>query len=191
MRHVTLIFKALLLDKESIQQLSVPKSNWKWHSYIITILLGLFYGFTAINSNSELIATFETPMLRDLFIPGLFLFFGYLMMLVTKVGLALLLWAGSKGLGGTGFLGLLYRNSTIALIPSVIALPAFISFQVGTPLSTLMIVSIVISLLWIYFVSVRIVETVQQFVQWKAYVAVLIAFIFFMSIYYMILPPPA
>lgn len=191
MESVTLIFRTLLLDKEALRQLSVPKSNWKWHSFIITIFLGLFYGFTALNINSELIASFETPMLRDLIIPGLFLFFGYLMMLVTKVGLALLLWAGSKGLGGIGFLGLLYRTTTIALIPSVIALPAFISLQVGTPLSTLMIVSIVIAVLWIYLISVRIVETVQQFVQWKAYVAVLLAFIFFMSIYYMILPPPA
>ncbi|WNF37650.1 hypothetical protein RJD24_04085 [Bacillaceae bacterium IKA-2] len=191
MESVTLIFKTLLLDKASIQQLSLPKSNWKWHSFIITILLGLFYGFTAININKEIITSFETPMLRDLVIPGLFLFFGYLMMLITKVGLTLLLWAGSKGLGGGGYLGLLYRNTTIALIPSVIALPAFISLQVGTSPSTLMIVSIIIAILWIYLVSVKIVETVQQFAQWKAYIAVLLAFIFFMSIYYMILPPPA
>jgi hypothetical protein len=191
MGKVILIFKALVLDKEAIQQLSEPNSNWKLLSMCITVLLGLFYGYTAISINSETIASFETPLLRDTVVPGLFLFFGYLMMLITKVGLSLLLWAGSRGLSGPGLLKILYRNTTIALIPSVIALPAFISLQVGSTLTTLMQLSIVVSIIWIYLICSRIVEVTQQFVPWRAYVAVLLAFIFYMSIYYIVLPPAA
>jgi hypothetical protein len=181
----------LVLDKEAIQQLSEPNSNWKLLSMCITVLLGLFYGYTAISINSETIASFETPLLRDTVVPGLFLFFGYLMMLITKIGLSLLLWAGSRGLSGPGLLKILYRNTTIALIPSVIALPAFISLQVGSTLTTLMQLSIVVSIIWIYLICSRIVEVTQQFVPWRAYVAVLLAFIFYMSIYYIVLPPAA
>ncbi len=191
MGKITLIFRTLLLDKRAIEQLSAPETHFRGHSSIITILLGLIYGFTAIILNSEFIRTFETPILRQVFIPAVFLFSGYIMMLITKVGLTLLLWAGSRGLGGGGFLAILFQNTTIALIPSVIALPAFISLQADTPLSMLMLISIGVALIWIYLVCVKIVEVVQQFVPWKAFVAVLLAFIFFISIYYILLPPPA
>jgi hypothetical protein len=189
MGKLTCIFKALILDKEAIKQLSLPESNWKLLSTFITVLLGLFYGYTSITINKELIASFETPLLRDVFVPGLFLFFGLLMILITKVGLSLLLWAGSKGLGGPGFLKILYRNTTIALIPSIIALPAFISQQAGTTLTSIMIISMVISIAWIYLICTKIVEVTQQFIPWRAYVAVLITYIFFISIYYIVLPP--
>lgn len=188
---ITLIFRTLLLNKGAIVQLSAPEMNFRGYSSIITIILGLLYGFTAININSELIKTFETPVLREIYIPALFLVSGYFMMLLTKVGFTLLLWAGSRGLGGGGFLAILYQFTTIALIPSVIALPAFISLQAGTPLSMLMLVSIGLALIWIYLVCAKIVEVVQQFVPWKAYVTVLLVFIFFISIYYIILPPAA
>lgn len=191
MGKIKLLLRALLLDKGAIEQLSAPETHFKGYSSIITIILGLLYGFTAMNINSELIKSFETPILRNIYIPVLFVFSGYLMMLLTKIGLALLLWAGSRGLGGGGFLAILYQNTTIALIPTVIALPAFITLQAGTPLSILMLISIGVALIWIYLVSVKIVEVVQQFVPWKAYVAVLLVFIFFTSIYYIILPPTA
>ncbi|HBW34620.1 YIP1 family protein [Desulfosporosinus sp. BICA1-9] len=190
MGKITLIFRILQLDKGAIEKLSAPETHFRGYSSVISVLLGLLYGFTAININLEFIRTFETPILRQVFIPAVFLFSGYIMMLLTKVGLTLLLWAGSRGLGGGGFLAILYQITTIALIPSIIALPAFISLQAGTPLSMLMLVSIGVALIWIYFVCAKIVEVVQHFVPWKAYVAVLLAFIFFMSIYYIILPPP-
>lgn len=189
MGKVILILKALILDKEAIKQLSDPKNNWKLFSMCITVLLGLVYGYTSISINSETIASFETPLLRETVVPALFLFFGFLMILITKVGLSLLLWAGSKGLSGQGLLRVLYRNTTVALIPSVIALPAFISQQVGTSLTTLMILSMIVSIIWIYLICSKIVEVTQQFVPWRAFVAVLLAFVFFMSIYYIILPP--
>ncbi|MCT8139578.1 YIP1 family protein [Anaerobacillus sp. CMMVII] len=189
MKEVILIFKALILDKEAIQQLSEPKSSWKLLSMCITVLLGLVYGYTAISINSETIASFETPILRQTIVPGLFLFFGILMILITKVGLSLLLWAGSKGLSGRGLLGVLYRNTTFALIPSVIALPAFISLQVGTPMTPLMFTTMIVAVLWIYLICSKVVEVTQQFVPWRAYVAVLLAFIFYISIYYIVLPP--
>jgi len=191
MGKTILILKTLLLSKGAIAKLSGPETNSRGYNSIITILLGILYGFTALNINSELIKTIETPILRDVFIPVIFFFSGYIMMLLTKVGLTLLLWAASRGLGGGGFLAILYQNTTIALIPSVIALPAFISLQGGTPLSMLKLVSIGVALIWIYFVCAKIIEVVQQFVPWKAYVAVLLVFIFYISIYYIISPPPA
>ncbi|HBV87488.1 MAG TPA: hypothetical protein DEF42_12725 [Desulfosporosinus sp.] len=191
MKKITLVFRSLLLDKGAIAELSAPETNSRGYNSIISILLGLSYGFTALNLNSELIKTIETPILRDGLIPAVFFFSGYIMMLLTKVGLTLLLWAASRGLGGGGFLAILYQNTTIAVIPSVIALPAFISLQAGTPLSMLMLFSIGVALIWIYFICAKIIEVVQQFAPWKAYVAVLLVFIFYISIYYIISPPPA
>lgn len=189
MDKVMFILKGLILDKEAISKLSEEKTNWKLHSMFITVLLGLIYGYTSISINKEVIASFETPALRDTIVPGLFLLFGYLTILITKVGLCLLLWAGSRGFSGPGLLKILYRNTSFALIPSIIALPAFISLQVGTPLTTFMVLSMVIAVIWIYFICVKVVEVTQNFVPWRAYVAVLLAFIFFMSIYYIVLPP--
>ncbi|UTW70012.1 hypothetical protein KHA80_04305 [Anaerobacillus sp. HL2] len=53
------------------------------------------------------------------------------MLFVTKGWFSLLLWNISKGLSGPGLLNMFYQNITIALIPSVIALPAFISLQLA------------------------------------------------------------
>lgn len=189
MEKVILILKSLILDKEAIQQLSDPNNNWKLLGMFITVLLGIIYGYTSISINSETIASFETPLLRDTVVPALFLFFGFLMILITKIGLSLLLWAGSKGLSGRGLLKILYRNTTIALIPSVIALPAFISIQVGVPVTIWMQLSLVIAIIWIYLICSKVLEVTQQFVPWRAYVAVLLAFIFYISIYYIVLPP--
>lgn len=189
MGKVNLILKALILDKGAIKELSDLNSNWKLLSIIITLSLGLFYGITSINVNSDIIQSFETPFLRDVFVPGLFLFFGILMILITKIGLSLLLWAGAKGLSGHGQLKILYRNTTIALIPSTIALPAFIAIQVGASLSFMMLISICIAITWIYLICTRVLLVTQQFVPWKAYTAVAFAFIFFISIYYIVLPP--
>ncbi|MFN7249170.1 MAG: hypothetical protein ACK4M9_00010 [Anaerobacillus sp.] len=183
------ILKALVLNKEAIRKLSEPNSNWRLLSMCITVLLGLGYGYTAISINSETIASFETPLLRDTIVPALFLFFGFLMILITKVGLSLLLWAGSKGLSGQGLLKILYRNTTVALIPSIIALPAFISLQVGSPLTPIMLLSLFVAVIWIYLICSKVVEVTQKFVPWRAYLAVLLAFIFYMSIYYIVLPP--
>jgi hypothetical protein len=183
------ILKALVLNKEAIGKLSEPNSNWRLLSMCITVLLGLGYGYTAISINSETIASFETPLLRDTIVPALFLFFGFLMILITKVGLSLLLWAGSKGLSGQGLLKILYRNTTVALIPSVIALPAFISLQVGLPLTPIMLLSLLVAIIWIFLICSKVVEVTQKFVPWRAYLAVLLAFIFYMSIYYIVLPP--
>lgn len=189
MGNVTLIFKAVLLDQQAIQHLTNPDNHWRLLSAFITFLLGIVYGFTSITINREIILSFETPLLRDAVVPAIFLFFGIFMIFVTKIGLALLLWAGSKGLKGQGHLAILYRNTSVALIPSVIALPAFISIQVGNPLSFVMIASVAIAIVWIYLICSKVVEETQQFVQWKAYAAVLLAFVFFVSIYYIILPP--
>ena len=189
MGKFNLIFKAITLDKEAIQQLSDPNSNWRLISAFITFLLGIFYGFTSITINSELIASFETPLLRETVVPGLFLFFGIVMIFITKIGFSLLLWAGAKGFGGPGYLRILYRNTTIALVPSVMALPAFISLQVGAPLTFLMVLFLALSLTWMYLIFSKILEVTQQFIPWKAYVAILLVFIFFTSIYYIVTPP--
>lgn len=189
MGNVALIFKALTLDKEAIQQLSDPNSNWKLISAFITFLLGIFYGFTSITINNELIASLETPLLRETIVPGLFLFFGIVMVFLTKIGFSLLLWAGARGFGGPGYLRILYRNTTIALIPTVMALPAFISWQVGVPLTFFMVIFLAFSLTWMYLIFVKILEVTQGLVPWKAYVAILLVFIFFTSVYYIVTPP--
>ncbi len=189
MGNVNLIFKALTLDKEAIRQLSDPNSNWKLISAFITFLLGIFYGFTSITINSELIASFETPVLRETVVPGLFLFFGIVMIFITKIGFSLLLWAGARGFGGPGYLGVLYRNTSIALIPSIMALPAFISLQVGAPLTFLMVLFLALSITWMYLIFVKILEVTQSLVAWKAYVAMVLVFIFFTSVYYIVTPP--
>jgi hypothetical protein len=191
MGNVNLIFKALTLDKEAIQQLSDPNSNWKLISAFITFLLGIFYGFTSITINNELIASFETPLLRETVVPGLFLFFGIVMIFITKIGFSLLLWAGARGFGGPGYLRILYRNTSIALIPSVMALPAFISWQVGAPLTFLMVLFLALSITWMYLIFAKILEVTQPLVPWKAYVAILLVFIFFTSVYYIVTPPAA
>lgn len=190
MEKIILLMKALFIDRDAIKRLCDPNNKWKALGTFVTVLLGLIYGFTSIIIYQPLISSFDTPILRDTIIPALFLVFGIIMLFVTKVGFSLLLWAISKGLSGPGLLNIFYQNTTIALIPSVIALPAFISLQSGANLTTMMFLSIFISVIWIYLICSRIVEVTQKFVPWRAYVTVLIAFIFFISIYYITFPPP-
>ncbi|MBU8905550.1 YIP1 family protein [Desertibacillus haloalkaliphilus] len=188
MTGLTLLYRTLLLDKQAIQTLSESK-QWNMWARIVVIALGVVYGIFSIRQNATYIASFETDFLRTLVVPGIFIFFGIVTMVLTRLGLALLLWAGARGLGGPGFVRNLTRASSFALIPSMLAIPAFISLGANDSISIIQGLATLLGIIWIYRICVKTLETTQGFMRWRANVAVIAIFIFFICIYYIVTPP--
>ncbi|MGO4887363.1 YIP1 family protein [Anaerobacillus sp. MEB173] len=190
MTSITTILRTLIFDKHSIKEI-IESPKWNKWSHFITLLLGLFYGYLNILHNRELIMSFETDFLRNILVPGFFILGGLLMLYITRFGLTLLLWAGAKGAGGPGYMAILNRLTAFALIPLIIALPAFMNINAGDSISTLGILTLVIGLAWMYLFCVKVLEVSQKISTTKAYIAVVFVFIFFISVFYMVTPPPA
>ncbi|TMW70197.1 hypothetical protein FGB90_18260 [Alteribacter natronophilus] len=181
-----MIGKMIMLDPPSFKAfLEKPKS--KLISQLIVFGLGLAYGAAGIAANAGFIAGFEGDLLRNLIVPLIFLFFGLLSAWITKIGLTVLLWAGARGFGGPGRMAAVHRAASVALIPGILALPLL----TGMAVNALTIVTMLIGVAWMYLICVRIHETTQGFAGWKAYAAVLAAFVFFASIYYLVMPTGA
>lgn len=188
MTSITTILRTLLLDKHSIKEL-IESPKWNKWSHLITVLIGLFYGYLNVTHNTELISSFDAELLRTMVVPGFFIIGGLLMLFVTRFGLTLLLWAGAKGVGGPGYLSLINRLTAFALIPLIIALPAFLTINAGEKISTLGLFSLIIPLAWMYFVCVKMLELSQGITAKRAYIAVIFVFIFFISVFYIVTPP--
>ncbi|WP_249870752.1 YIP1 family protein [Oceanobacillus saliphilus] len=187
MTGLILYIRTILLNNEAIAELTTS-SKWNIWGHLVTILLGFIYGFISIQLNIEYISSFDADFLRNLVVPGVFLVAGIIMVLLTRVALSLLLWAASRGFGGPGYLGQLFRLGAGALIPSILAMPGLIANGIDAAVPFIAIVGVILGIAWMYFICVKIVLVTQKFVPWKAYTSVLAIFIFFISVYYIVTP---
>ncbi len=153
------------------------------YSRMILLIVGLGYGIFSIIANANYIISFESPMLRRVIVPSLFVVFGLLTVIITKLGLTLLLWAGAKGFGGPGRMRELNNFVSVALVPGLLGVP----FLVGAG-GLILVVPLVLGIGWMFLICVKIVEVTQEFQGIKAYLSVLAVFIFFASVYYLIMP---
>lgn len=187
MRQLSSIFQAIFLDKEAAEKLASNETYNKW-AFIFTFVVGTCYGSAIYLRVPEEYITFDSSILQS----AVYLFLllaGTGMVYLTRLGLTLLLWAGGKAFGGPGVMGIINRLTAFALVPSIVGLPSIAALSNGEELSMILAILLVISLLWMYFVSVRFIQITQKLKAWKAYGAVMVAFIFFSSVYYLILPP--
>ncbi|OEH91909.1 hypothetical protein [Bacillus solimangrovi] len=182
------ILRTLFLHTPSIKAVALDE-KFNVSANLINLLLGLIYGSISILYNFEYIASFKTPLLRILFVPLFFITFSIIMIYLTRVGYTLLLWAGSRALGGPGILRTLNRISGIILLPSILAFPGLVNLTINQSLLTWELLGIILSLIWIYFLSAKALMLSQQLTSLKAYIAIIMIFVFFSSVYYMILPP--
>ncbi|MEA3320904.1 MAG: YIP1 family protein [Bacillota bacterium] len=189
MNKLSSIFQAIFLDKEAAEKLASSEAYNKW-AFIFTFVVGICYGSVIYLRVPEEYLTFDSSILQS----AVYLFLllsGTGMVYLTRLGLTLLLWAGGKAFGGQGFMGIINRLTAFALVPSIVGLPSIVALSTGEELSIILTILLVVSLLWMYFVSVRFIQISQKLNSWRAYGAVLIAFLFFSSVYYLILPPAA
>lgn len=158
--------------------------NRKTTSRLILLLVGIGYGAISIASNASYITSFDSSFLKNVIVPLIFLLFGILTAYLTKYGLALLLWAGAKGIGGKGLLRQINTVVPVALVPGLLAVP----FMTGFTSNVATVLLLIVGVIWMYLISVKAVKAIESFHSIKAYVAVLFAFLFFASIYYLIVP---
>lgn len=179
-----LVGKMIILDDSSYRSfLQLPKT--KTVSWILLLIVGLGYGAISIASQASYISSFESPLLQNLIVPGIFIIFGLLTAFITKVGMAALLWAGSKALGGTARYGTLSMATPVALLPGLLGAPHLAGVGNGSLWVTVLVV---IGVVWMYLVSAKIIQAVQGFTPAKAYLSALLAFLFLASVYYLIIP---
>ncbi len=153
------------------------------YSRMILLVVGLGYGIFSIIANANYIVSFESPMLRRVIVPFLFVLFGLLTVIITKFGLTLLLWAGARGFGGPGRMREINNFVSISLVPGLLGVP----FLVGAG-GLILLLPLVLGVGWMYLICVKILEVTQEFQGIKAYLSVMAVFIFFASIYYIIMP---
>ncbi|MFP3421968.1 hypothetical protein R0K19_21610, partial [Bacillus sp. SIMBA_161] len=116
-------------------------------------------------------------------VPLIFIIFGILTAFITKVGMAALLWAGSKALGGTAKYRAISLATPVALLPGLLGAPYLAGVGNGAWWVDLFLV---IGVVWMYLASVKIIQAVQGFTAKKAYVSAMMAFLFLASIYYLV-----
>lgn len=180
-----MVGKMVALNDSSFRTfLELPKTQWV--SNLLLLIVGLGYGAISIASNASYIASFDSPVLQSFIVPGIFFVFGLLMVFVTKIGLALLLWAGAKALGGKGLLREINRSVPVALLPGLLGAPFLTGVGNGHPLVYLLLIA---GIIWMYLVCVKIIKTTQHFSSLKAYIAAFAAFAFLASVYYLLIPP--
>ncbi|WP_096187225.1 hypothetical protein [Evansella halocellulosilytica] len=181
-----MIGKMMLLDRPAYEHF-LQKQKVALISQLIVLCLGLAYGVAGIIANATFIASFESGLLRTVIVPLIFIGFGLISAWLTKIGLTVLLWAGAKGFGGPGKMSEVNRATSVALIPGIFALPVL----TGAANSVFTLFMMGVGVVWMYLICVKIHETTQGFTSWKAYAAVLAVFIFFSSIYYLVMPTSA
>lgn len=179
-----MVGKMMILDKPTFRAfLNTPKILLM--SRLLLLLIGIGYGVLSIVSNISYISSFESVVLKNFFVPAIFLGFGIIMVFITKLGLTFLLWAGARGFGGPGILKELNRATPVALLPGLLGVPFLVGIGNGHIGIFLLLI---VSVLWMYFISVRIIQTTQNLNGVKSYLSVLISFIFLASIYYLVVP---
>ncbi len=179
-----MVGKMMILDEPTFRAfLNSPRALLM--SRLMVLLIGIGYGAVSIASNTEYISSFESDALRNYIVPAIFVGFGILMVFLTKLCLSLLLWAGARGFGGPGLLKQLNRATPVALIPGLLGVPFLVGFGNGQMGIWILLV---VSVIWMYLISVRIIQATQNLSGTKAYLAVFASFVFLASIYYLIIP---
>ena len=179
-----MVGKMVTLNDSSFQSfLELPKPQLV--SNLLLLIVGLGYGASSIASNASYIASFDSGLLQNFIVPAIFILFGLLMAFITKIGLALLLWAGSKALGGKGLLRDINKAAPVALLPGLLGAPYLAGGGDGHPL---VYVLLAIGVVWMYLICTKIIKTTQSFTNKRAYLSALAAFVFLASVYYLIIP---
>lgn len=187
MNHLSVIFKAILLHKDSISEITRSASYKIWANIFI-VMIGIMYGVISyIYMPSELFL-FETNLLKSLMIIVIIII-SLFMVFLTRLCLTFLLWAGGRAFGGPGLLSKLSPLTSFALIPTIIGFPSVVYLNNGESLSFVMIATLFFSIIWVFLFSTKVIEVTQNFQKWKAYTAVFAVFIFFASVFYITLPP--
>lgn len=159
--------------------------NMNVYSSFILLLVGVGYGAISIMSNAAYIADFDSPVLQNVLVPLVFIVFGWLSAVVTKIGLSLLLWAGAKGFGGKANYKEISLIAPVALLPGLLGVPFLSGWGEG---SVWVWVLLAAGVLWMYMISAKILKTTQQFSNKKAYAAAFLVFLFLFSVYYIVVP---
>lgn len=152
-------------------------------SRLLLITVGVLYGLISMISNWTYVSSFESQVLKLFIVPAIFIIFGLLTALITRLGLSLLLWASSKGFGGKGLLGQVNKAASVSLVPGISSVP----FLTGNG-NAAVLALLTAGLIWMYLISVQVVRATQGFDAKKAYLASLLSFVFLASIYYIIVP---
>lgn len=179
-----LVGKMITLNDPSYRSfLQLPKTETV--SRILLLIVGLGYGAISIASQAPYIASFDSALLQNLFVPAIFIIFGLLTAFITKVGMAALLWAGSKALGGTARYRTISLVTPVALLPGLLGAPHLAGLGDGALWVGLLLAA---GIIWMYLVSAKIIQAVQGFSPAKAYLSALLAFLFLASVYYLVIP---
>ncbi|HSI67379.1 MAG TPA: hypothetical protein VK947_08195 [Planococcus sp. (in: firmicutes)] len=179
-----MVSKMITLKEPSFRNfMASPKMSMI--SNILLLLVGVGYGAISIASNASYIMSFDSTLLQFLIVPLIFIFFGLLTAFITKIGLGLLLWAGAKGAGGKGLLRAILAAVPVAMIPGLLGVPYLTGVGNGSVWS---IILLFVGVVWMYFVSVKIIQVTQNFNSLKSYIAVFFSFLFLASVYYLTIP---
>ncbi|ANU20304.1 hypothetical protein BBI15_08780 [Planococcus plakortidis] len=179
-----LVGKMISLDDPSYRSfLELPKTETV--SRLLLLVVGLGYGAISIASQASYISSFDSALLQNFLVPAIFILFGILTAFITKVGMAALLWAGSKALGGTAKYRAVSLVTPVALLPGLLGAPYLAGLGGGSVWVNLFLVA---GIIWMYLVGVKIVQVVQGFSATKAYLSAGMAFLFLASIYYLVIP---
>ncbi len=177
----------LLTLKDSAFETFTSTEKSKVQGSLALLLTGLLYGGLLIMANWSYIMSFETPLLRSVVVPAIFVVSGLMMAWITRIGLTLLLWAGARGFGGEGVMGRLAPFVSISLLPGVLAVPLLTGWQVNWFGLTLALCGV----LWMLTIHWKTLQATQRFSPSKAALAAITVFVFFASIYYLVVPTAA
>ncbi|QQK79096.1 YIP1 family protein [Salicibibacter cibi] len=184
-----MIGKMIVLERDAYQTFMESQKASKY-SRATLVMVGVIYGMMAVIANLQFLSGFDSLFLGFVIAPFLLIALGILMAVVTKFGLTLLLWAGARAFGGPGRMKEVNQIVSISLLPGLLSAPFLIGIDILSLSLILVIIGLFFGIGWMYLICVRIIETTQQFSKAKAYLSVLASFVFFTSVYYLILPVP-
>lgn len=175
-----MVLRMIALDRGAFE-MYLQSDKRTYYSRIILILIGVAFGLIAILLNRSVITSFDSLLIGMAIVPTLLVCLGILMVIVTKFGLTLILWAGARGFGGPGKMREVNRSMPVVLIPGVLGVPLLIEYA-----NSFLIVAFLVGMVWMYLMCVRVMEVTQQFQRTRAYLSVAMSFLFFVSIYYLV-----
>lgn len=181
-----MILHLLTLNDTAFKNFSSHQKSSVWGSLAL-LLTGLLYGLILIVANWPYIMSFETPILKNGIVPLIFIVSGLIMSWLTRIGLTLLLWAGAKGFGGEGVMSNIRPYVSVSLVPGLLAVPLLTGWLTDTLGITLTILGVT----WMSLFFWKTLQTTQRFSGVKAALAAVTVIIFFVSIYYIIVPTGA